>query len=89
MNKEGKHREYINGKWVDFIVNKFTSEELTELEDIVRKSIELHEHTFGVEPRERGSYLEKMKEIKAFTEQENLLKSLHLKDQSMCIELNN
>ena len=65
---------------------KFTSEELTELEDIVRKSIELHEHTFGVEPRERGSYLEKMKEIKAFTEQEKLLKSLHLKVQAMCIE---
>jgi len=55
-----------------------TSEELTELEDIVRKSIELHgergKHTFGVEP------------IKAFTEQEKLLKSLHLKIQLMCIE---
>ena len=81
MNKEGKHREYINGKWVDFIVNKFTSEELAELEDVVRKSIELHgergKHTFGEEP------------IKAFTEQEKLLKSLHLKVQSICIELNN
>ena len=62
-------------------MHKLTSEELTELEDIVRKSIELHgergKHTFGEEP------------IKAFTEQEKLLKSLHLKVQSMCIELNN
>ncbi len=56
----------------------FTSEELTELEDIVRKSIKLHgergKHTFGVEA------------CKAFSEQEKLLKSLHLKVQAMCIE---
>ena len=57
---------------------KFTGEELTELEDITRRSKELHEErskdTFGVEA------------CKAFSEQEKLLKSLHLKVQGMCIE---
>ena len=62
-------------------MHKLTSEELTELEDIVRRSKDIHwekaKDTFGVEAS------------KAFTEKEKLLKSLHLKVQSMCIELNN
>ena len=56
----------------------FTNEELTKLEDITRRSRAIHsekaKNTFGVEA------------FKAFSEQEKLLKSLHLKVQGMCIE---
>ena len=59
-------------------MHKLTSEELTELEDIVRRSKDIHwekaKDTFGVEA------------AKAFTEKEKLLKSLHLKVQAMCKE---
>ena len=58
-------------------MHKLTTKELTELEDIVRRSKDIHwekaKDTFGVEAS------------KAFTEKEKLLKSLHLKVQSMCI----
>ena len=57
---------------------KFTGEELTELEHIIGKSVELHweenkKHCFGEEA------------LKAFSEQEKLLKSLLYKVQAMCI----
>ena len=59
-------------------MHKLTTKELTELEDIVRRSKDIHwekaKDTFGVEAS------------KAFTEKEKLLKSLHLKVQGMCIE---
>ena len=56
----------------------FTNEELTELEDITRRSKDIHwekaKDTFGVEAS------------KAFTEKEKLLKSLHLNVQGMLLE---
>ena len=59
-------------------MHKLTTKELTELEDIVRRSKDIHwekaKDTFGAEAS------------KDFTEKEKLLKSLHLKVQGMCIE---
>ena len=56
-------------------INKFTSEELTELEDITRRQIDL-QNSGDTRGEEAFKALEK----------EKLLKSLHLKVQSMCIE---
>tara|TARA_R100001244_G_scaffold634_3_gene1313 strand:+ start:1604 stop:1789 length:186 start_codon:yes stop_codon:yes gene_type:complete len=57
-------------------INKFTSEELTELEDITRRSTA----TF----RENSKDVRGEDVLKAL-DKEKLLKSLHLKVQSMCI----
>tara|TARA_R100001143_G_scaffold59819_1_gene58766 strand:+ start:377 stop:589 length:213 start_codon:yes stop_codon:yes gene_type:complete len=56
----------------------FTSEELTELEDIIRRSVEIHweENDDLVLESAREAYMKKRK----------LLKSLHLKVQAMCIK---
>ena len=58
--------------------NKFTGEELTELEDIISRSIvtliESHKDTYGFE------------DILNSMQQQKLLKSLHTKIQSMCLK---
>jgi len=56
---------------------KFTGEELTELEDIISRSIvtliESHKDTYG-------------EDIIKSMQQQKLLKSLHTKIQSMCLK---
>ena len=56
----------------------FTGEELTELEDIIRRSVEIH--------WEENDDLALESELDAYMKKRKLLKSLHLKIQLMCIE---
>ena len=56
----------------------FTGEELTELEDIIRRSVEIH--------WEENDDLALESELDAYMKKRKLLKSLHLKVQLMCIE---
>ena len=62
---------------LDNLRNKFTNEELTELEEITRRSVATWIENSGDTRGEEA--------LKAL-EKEKLLKSLHLKVQSMCIE---
>ena len=62
---------------------KFTGEELTELEDIiVDKEVEL---ILERRASKLGTTIDSEEALKAFSEQEKLLKSLHHKIQLMCI----
>tara|TARA_R110000824_G_scaffold137917_1_gene302628 strand:- start:202 stop:414 length:213 start_codon:yes stop_codon:yes gene_type:complete len=61
---------------LDNLRNKFTNEELTELEEITRRSVATWIENSGDTRGEEA--------LKAWT-REKLLKGIHLKVQSMCI----